>query len=208
MQKIKRAISVHQFLQKKFIEMPFEGKWEASFGIPERSGVWIIWGMSGNGKTNFALQLGKYLTSFGKVVYDTLEEGTRKSFKLAINRANMRDISRRFLILNRESMEDLKVRLRRRKSPHIIIIDSLQYTGMTRKEYIELKEEFDDKLFIFISHAEGKNPKGALADFARYDADVKIRIEGYKAFPTSRYGGNIEFVIWQTGAAEYWGDID
>jgi len=208
MQKIKRAVSVDQLLKKKFIEMPFEGKWEKSFGIPERSGVWIIWGESGNGKTNLALQLAKYLTTFGRVAYDTLEEGARKSFQIAVRRANMKSVSTKIIILNREHLEDLKLRLRRRKSPDIIFIDSIQYSGLTKKDYIELKEEFAKKLFIFISHADGKNPKGSLANFARYDADVKIRIEGYKAFPTSRYGGNNEFIIWPVGASEYWGDIN
>lgn len=208
MQKIKRAVSVDQLLKKKFIEMPFEGKWEASFGIPERSGVWIIWGESGNGKTNLALQLAKYLTTFGRVAYDTLEEGARKSFQIAVKRANMKSVATKIIILNREHLEDLKQRLRRRKSPDIIFIDSIQYSGLTKKDYIDLKEEFAKKLFIFISHADGKNPKGSLANFARYDADVKIRIEGYKAFPTSRYGGNNEFIIWPVGAAEYWGDIN
>ena len=208
MQKIRRAVSVDQLLKKKFIEMPFEGKWEASFGIPERSGVWIVWANSGNGKTNFALQVAKYVSNFGRVVFDTLEEGARKSFQIAVKRANMRSVARHFTILNREPLNDLKVRLRKRKSPQIIIIDSLQYSGLTKSEYIALKEEFNDKLFIFISHADGKNPKGSLADFVRYDADIKIRIEGYKAFPTSRYGGNSEFVIWPKGAQDYWGDID
>lgn len=208
MAKIKRAVSVDQLLKKKFIEMPFEGKWEASFGRPERSGVWIIYAMSGNGKTSFALQLAKYLSTFAKVSYDTLEEGARRSFQLAIIRESMRSVAKNFQILNREHIEDLRNRLRAHKSPHIVFIDSLQYAGFTKKEYIEFKEEFADKLFIFISHADGKNPKGALADFVRYDADVKIRIEGYKAFPTSRYGGNNEFIIWQKGAQDYWGDID
>lgn len=207
MVKIKRAVSVDQLLKKKFIDMPFEGKWEKSFGIPERSGVWIIYGMSGNGKTNFALQLAKYLTSFGKVLYDTLEEGARKSFQISVKRAAMRSVARNFKILNREHLEELKERLRAHKSSHIIFIDSIQYSGLKRSDYIELKEEFEDKLFIFISHADGKNPKGALADFVRYDADVKIRIEGYKAFPTSRYGGNEEFIIWQQGAQDYWQDL-
>lgn len=204
MQQLKRAVSVDQLLKKKFIEMPFEGKWKKSFGVPERSGVWIIWGLSGNGKTNFALQLAKYLATFGRVAYDTLEEGARKSFQIAVDRAEMRAVSKQFLILNREHIEELKVRLRRKKSPDIVIIDSIQYSGLTRSDYIALKEEFDKKLFIFISHADGKHPKGSLANFTRYDADIKIRIEGYKAFPTSRYGGNEEFVIWEQGASEYW----
>lgn len=204
----KRAVSVDQILKKKFKEMDFEGKWEESFGIPEMSGVWMIWGHSGNGKTNLALQLCKYLTKFGKVVYNTLEEGARKSFKRSIQLSNMALVKKNFSVLNREPLEELKERLRAHKSPHIIIIDSLQYLGLKRSEYVALKEEFSDKLFIFISHADGKHPKGSLAGFVRYDADIKIFVEGYKAFPTSRYGGGCEFVIWRKGADEYWGNID
>ena len=209
MPKNKNALSVDALLRKKFIEIPFTGKWEASFGIPERSGVWLIWGNSGNGKTNLTLQIAKELARhIKKVAYDTLEEGARKSFQMAVKRANMREVAGRFIILNREHIEELKDRLRNTKIIKVIIIDSLQYSGLTRKEYIELKEEFDKHLFIFISHAEGKNPKGSLANFVRYDADVKIRVEGYKAFPVSRYGGGLPFTIWQEGAAEYWAEIN
>ncbi len=204
----KRAVSVDQILKKKFKEMSFEGKWEKSFGIPEMSGVWIVWGHSGNGKTNFALQLARYLTTFGKVVYNTLEEGARKSFALAVQRSNMKSVKSKFSILDREPFEDLKDRLRAHKSPHVIIIDSLQYLDLKKCEYTSLKEEFPDKLFIFISHAEGKHPKGSLAGFVRYDADVKIWIQGYKAIITSRFGGGEDYIIWDLGVADYWGDIN
>jgi len=205
---IKRAVSVEELENTKFIEMPFEGKWKASFGIPERSGVWIIWANSGNGKTSFALQLAKYLTQFGRVAYNTLEEGARKSFQMAVKRANMREVANRFVILNREPLEDLKKRLRKKKSADIVFIDSFQYLELSKAQYKELKEEFHKKLIIFISHADGKEPMGAVAKHVRYDVDVKIRVEGYKAFPTSRYEGNEEYIIWPKGASDYWGEID
>lgn len=205
---VRRAISVDEILKRKFIEMPFEDVFKASFGVPERSGVWLIWGNSGNGKTRFSMQLAKYLTQFGKVAYNTLEEGARKSMQRAVIDTNMREVARRFIILNREPIEELKERLRKRKSPDIIIIDSYQYTGLTKREYIELKEEFGNKLFIFISHAEGKHPEGRSAKFVRYDADIKIRVEGYKAIPVSRYGGGEPFTIWKEGAAEYWNELN
>ena len=203
MTKIKRAISVDELTRMKFIDMDFKGRWLASFGVPERSGIWIIWGNSGNGKTRFAMQLAKYMTQFGKVAYNTLEEGARKSMQRAIIETDMKQVSKRFMILNREPVDELVARLRKRKSPDIIIIDSFQYTGLTKKEYILLKEEFSNKLIIFISHAEGKNPEGRPAKFVRYDADLKIRVEGYKAFPVGRFGGGEPFVIWDEGAASY-----
>ena len=36
----------------------------------------VVWGKSGNGKTSFVLQLCKELTRYGKVAYDSLEEGS------------------------------------------------------------------------------------------------------------------------------------
>lgn len=205
---MKRAVSISELLNKKFIEIPFEGDFLKSFGVCERSGVWMMWAESGNGKTDFSIQLAKELTKYGRVAYNTLEEGARMTFQLAIERNNMLETHRRIVILNREPIEELKARLRKQKSPDIIFIDSLQYTGLTKKQYIKLKEEFSKKLFIFISHADGKKPEGATAKFVRYDADVKIYIEGYKAFFKSRYGGGEPFTIWNEGAREYWQEID
>jgi 2-phosphoglycerate kinase len=203
---MKNAISIDAILKKKFKDIDFTGDWLNSFGDPERSGVWIMWGHSGNGKTSFAMQLAKELTNYGKVAYASMEEKTRKTMQKAIIRHNMKEVKKDFILLE-DNIEELKERLRKQKSPHIIFIDSYQYTGLTKREYIALKEEFANKLFIFISHAEGKHPEGRAAKFVRYDADIKIRIEGYKAFPVSRFGGGEPFTIWEQGANEYWGEI-
>ena len=201
---IKRAVSVDELTKMKFEELQLSPEFNKLLGKPERSGVWIIWGESFNGKTAFALQLAKELTQSGKVLYDTLEEGARKSFQKAIVTQNMQEVKSKFLIANRESIDELKVRLKRKKSADIIIIDSLQFSGLNKKEYVSFKEEFPNKLIIFISHADGKNPEGSLARFVKYDADVKIRVEGYKAMCLSRLGGDKEpFVIWAKGAADF-----
>ncbi len=201
---LKRAVSVDDLLKKKFVELDLPKPFKKLLGEPERSGVWLIWGESFNGKTSFCMQLAKALTPSGNVFYNTLEEGARKSMQQAIIRANMKEVKRRFVIGNCESIEDLKIRLRRKKSPHIVFIDSIQYTGLNKVEYKKLKQEFPNKLFIFVSHADGKNPEGSLAKFVKYDADIKIRVEGYKAMSLSRLGGDKEpYIIWEQGAAEY-----
>lgn len=204
---IKRAISVTEMYKMTFIEMAFTGEWLESFGEPERSGVWLIWGHSGNGKTSLAMQMAKYLAQFGRVAYNTLEEGPRKSFQLGLKRNNMHQVAKKMIIIS-EDMEDLKNRIDRKKSPDIIIIDSFQFTGITKAEYRKLKREFPKKLFIFISHAEGKQPEGRAAKFVKYDADVKIFVEGYQAFITSRFGGGEPFTIWPEGAAEFHAKIN
>lgn len=207
--KINRAVSVTELKNKKFKKLELTSKWDKCIGMPEANGVWFVWGNSGHGKSRFLMLLAKELTRHGKVAYNTLEEGARLSMQMNINDAGMDDeaVKKNFIILNREPIDDLKIRLRKKKHPHFVFIDSFQYTGLTKRQYIELKEEFTDVLFIFNSHAEGKEPLGNIAKFVRYDADVKIRVEGFKALPMSRLGGGEPYVIWDEGAADYWMDI-
>lgn len=207
--KINRAVSVSELKNKKFKKLELTSKWDKCIGTPEANGVWFVWGNSGHGKSRFLMLLAKELTRHGKVAYNTLEEGARLSMQMNINDAGMDDeeVKKNFIILNREPIDDLKIRLRKKKHPHFVFIDSFQYTGLSKRQYIELKEEFTDVLFIFNSHAEGKEPQGNIAKFVRYDADVKIRVEGFKALPMSRLGGGEPYVIWEQGAADYWMDI-
>lgn len=202
MAKIKRALSITDIYNMKFTDLVLSEKWQTLLGEPENSGVWIVWAHSGNGKTRFALQLIKELTKSGKVIYNTLEEGARKSFQMAVKASHLKGYGRLILVLNREPMEALKVRLRKPKAPKICIIDSFQYTALTKSEYKALKEEFTDVLFIFISHAEGKHPEGRPAKFVRYDADIKIHIDSYVATAVSRYGGGEPYVIWEEGVRQ------
>lgn len=204
-----RALSVYQVLSEKKNLVEFDGEWQASIGNPELSGSWIVWGQSSNGKTSFCMMLAKYLCKFGKVLYNSLEEGASRTMQIALERAGMKDVARRFIILEAEPMDDFRLRLSKKKSPSIILIDSIQYTGMTYAEYKALKRSFPNKLFIFISHAEGNLPEGRLANKIRYDANVKIKIEGYRAIINSRFSENATgnyITVWEEGAARYWGE--
>lgn len=201
----KRAVSVAEIYTKKFNVLPFEGEWLDAIGEPELTGTWIVWGNSGNGKTRFVLQLCKYLASLGKkVIYDSLEEGASLSMRNAFIDVGMEEVKRRILLLDAEPIDQLIERLKKRKSADVVAIDSVQYTGMNYKDYKALRAMFPKKLFILISHADGKNPEGRVAKAIRFDAFVKIWVEGYKAIPTSRYGGGEPYVIWQEGADNYY----
>lgn len=92
-------------------------EWREAFGEPERNGVGFVWGRSGSGKTSFVLKLCKELCRFGRVAYDSLEEGSSLTMKNAFIRAGMQDVARRMVLLDAESMEDLDKRLSKRKSP-------------------------------------------------------------------------------------------
>ncbi len=204
---MKRAPTVNEVLKGKKKTFAFEGAWREAFGEPERTGVWFIWGNSGNGKSSFVMQLCKELSRFDRVAYDSLEEGDSLTMKQSLLRHNMQECKSRFHLLNAESIADLETRLYKRKSFNIVVIDSFQYTQMSYRDYIKLKEAHKDKLLIFVSHAKGRAPRGNAAESVMYDASLKIWVEGFKAFSKGRFfGSKGEYTIWDEGAERYWGD--
>lgn len=198
------AISVDRLLKLKLKECEFTGAFLDSFGRPELTGTWLIWGNSGNGKTRFALMLAKYFASLGlKVVYDSLEEGKSTSMRNAFRDVRMQEVKSKIMLLDKEPIKQLMERLSKPKSAHIVIIDSVQYSGLNYAQYKNLRDTFRNKLFILISHSDGRLPEGKIAKSIRFDAFVKVWIEGFVAFPVSRYGGGEPFIVWQQGAAKF-----
>jgi hypothetical protein len=203
-----RALSVDNVLNYKFTGLPFEGIMREVFGTPERAGSWLIFGRSGSGKTTFNMQLARYISNFERVAYNSLEEWPSASIAAAYRRAGLRPGDS--VIMVGESMKDFEARMMRKRSPNVMFIDSVKYTKFRWNDYQRFCEQFPKKLIIWVAHANGKEPKGQLADDIRYDSHVKIYTEGYRAHITSRYsqngGGHID--IWPEGAKEYYGEID
>jgi hypothetical protein len=204
---MKKALSIKDMMTKKYDTLPFTGEWLEAFGEPERTGVWFIWGASGSGKSTFALQLCAELCKFGKVLYNSLEEGSGLSFRNRIEMLkDMIDI-RRFNVVC-EGEEDLTERLKRRRSADFVVIDSYQYFGLNYTEYKKFKEKHPNKLIIFISQADGSRPSGRSAKSVRFDADMKIWVECLKAYGKGRFIGENGgvFTIWNSGAWRAWGE--
>lgn len=204
---MKRAISVTELLNTKKKTFDFSPRFAAAFGNPERRGVWFIFANSGNGKTRFILDLCKELARFGRGCYNSLEEADSLTIQDAFREAGMIDVARRITLLPAEPISELSERLSKKKSVDFVVIDSFQYTGLSFKDYLEFKAKHRDKLIIFTSQVEGRKPYGRTAVRVRYDADLKIWVEGYRAFSLGRYRGTEKYyTIWDEGAAEYWGD--
>ncbi len=203
-----RALSVDNVLNARFSGLEFDGKWAQAFGQPELAHSWIIWGQSGSGKTTFNMQLAKYISGFERVLYNSLEEGLSASIQAAYKRAGLNKGDKVTLVS--ESMKELEDRLSKKKSPKVVIIDSIRYTRFRWSQYERFCQRFPNKVLIWVGHAKGKDPKGSLAQDIRYDAFVKIYVEGFRAFITSRYSMENEgyIDIWQEGAAAYHGDLD
>lgn len=184
----------------------FTGAMADAFGEPERRGVWFVWGNSANGKTSFVMQLCKELSKHGRVAYDSLEEGAGLTMINTLRRHRMDETGKRFQLLDCEPINELSERINKHKSPDFYVIDSFQYTQMGYREYIAFKEKHRNKLLIFVSHADGKNPDGRTAKKVMYDASLKIYVEGFRAFSRGRFIGPTGiYTIWKEGADKYWG---
>lgn len=203
---LKRALTVKNIFDKKYSLFDFESEWFDAFGRPEMSGVWFVWGNSGNGKTSFIIQLIKELTRFENVLLNSLEEGTGHTLRKSFEQFDMQDVKNKLHIVS-DRPEELISRLKMKKSARIVIIDSFQYTMMSYRDYINFKLMFPDKLIILISHADGKSPAGRSAKSVMYDASLKVWVEGYRAFSKGRYIGEIgHYDIWEERAMRYWGE--
>ena len=202
---MKRAYSVDNVLNAKFHTLPFEGKWKEALGCPELSGSWFIYGDIKTGKTSFTMQLTKYITEFERVTYYSFEEGLSQSIQEVYRRENMKEASGKFILLNKEPIEDIIIRLKKPKSTNVIVIDTVQYASLKIEDYKQLIEMFPKKLFIYVSHVDGRRPEGRVARKIHQYSNLAIRVEGFKAFPVGRYGGGTPIVVNETLANTYWG---
>ena len=86
------------------------------------------------------MQLCKELCKYDRVAFNSLEEGTCLTVQNNLKRFGMAEVNRRLSFI-KEDIPALKERLRRHKSFNIVVVDSIQYTQMTYKDYIRLKPE-------------------------------------------------------------------
>lgn len=197
---MKKAMSITNITNRTYETLPFTGEWHDAFSTPERTGAWFIWGASGSGKSEFALQLSAELCKYGNVLYNSREEGVSLSFRNRIERYADHINHKRFHVIN-ETIAELYVRLKKRNSADFILIDSFQYTGLNFDSFVKLKNDFPNKLFIFTSHADGKRPAGRAAKSVQFDVDLKIFVEGFIAKSNGRFiGSKGSYTIWKDGA--------
>ena len=204
---MKKGLSVSELMKKRYKVLDFQGELKDAFGNPEGCGIWFIWGNSGNGKSSFVVQLCKELLRFGRILYNSLEEGSSLTLQNAFKEFDTEETKRRLLIIN-EDITSIEKRLLKKRSPEFVVIDSFQYSQMTYESYVPFKEKFTNKLIIFVSHADGKRPSGRPAKSVMYDASLKIWIEGFRAISKGRFigeNGGI-YTIWEEGAKRYWGE--
>lgn len=208
---VKRALTVRNMIDMKIKRLPFTGAWFNAFGRPDATGTWFIYGNSSNGKTSFSLRLTKYLAELGlKVVYLSMEEFGADSLREAIIREELPETCEgKILFPPPETFEAFVERVESPKSPDVYIIDTIQRfrKQLDPETYYSFVERNPGKLFIIMSHVEGKDPDGKLAIEIMRDARLKIFIEGQIAFSKGRsIGPKKAFVIWEETAIRVHGE--
>lgn len=201
-----RTLSAKQVLTIKFDTIRLGGGWDECVGEIETTGVWFIWGNSGNGKTSAVVSLCKELSAFGKVLYNSREEGVSLTMQNTLRRYGMGELGSRFQLANM-SLQELDEKISQQRSPKFVVLDSFQFMGLTYKDFRAFCEKHKNKMLIFVSRTRGRQPEGRAAISAMYDASCKIWVEGYKAFSKGRFVGTTgEMTIWDEGAKKYWSD--
>ena len=202
----KGELTLKNVVDTKIPVFDFTGEWYDAFGKPQRNGVWFIYGNSGHGKTSFLLMLIKQLANFDNIIFVPYEEGNVSvALQNGINRLGLLEANKKVLVCT-HSLEELEKRLSKRKSPEIVIIDSLDVSEIKRiKQVSELKNRFKNKTFIFTGWAAGKDPASKIGKDVLYLANQKIFVEGYRAISRGRsFGERGYLTIWEKKATEYW----
>jgi predicted ATP-dependent serine protease len=203
--KVPRAYSYEDIERIKFKTVKIDEEWKEHLGEPQLGNShWLVYGGSGQGKTSYVLQAVKQIcVNSQKVHYNTSEEGMKKGFKMALKRNNMKGVPG--FNYHKENIVELTARLSRQRQPKIVVIDSVQYFFRKKRSehYFDFISQFQDTTFIWISGADGKKPKGKIADDIYYDADIVINVTDYQAvIEKNRFEAYEPRIIWQQGYNE------
>lgn len=209
-----KPLGIKQFHQKTFTLLNLKGsKFAGLLGNVTKHFVCVIYGYSGNGKTELCVQLAKELAGHGRVAWLSYEQRHGFDLQTATKRNRMEEVSGNFIPIDPLAnikkgvslLEDLFEYLKKKGSPEYIFIDSIDYTGFTFDDYKLLKETFEGKkTLIFIAHADKSgNLKKSVSRDVLFDGGMGIRVKDFIAeAEKNRYGGFEPYIIYEPKARE------
>jgi predicted ATP-dependent serine protease len=167
-----RVISLRTLREKQFKILAFDGQWKEWLGQPESNFKAVFWGKSGSGKSTLVLRLCDYLAKFGKVGYNSWEEGIAKTFQDRVESNKIQNLDKIFL-LEKYSFEEMMSDDFKRKSYKVVVIDSSNYMNLTYEQFKQLINRYPSKIFIIISQMNGKGKIKGGTDIL-HAADIKV----------------------------------
>lgn len=205
-----RTLSVKNIYSQRFTTLQMDGDYREPFGEPSDNGIWLIYGKEKNGKTTFALQLARYLSTKKKVLYVSAEEGVEMEFTRACSRAGITEKDRNLNFIDYEPLEDLKERISKKKSARIVFVDNITiYNDELKGGALRaLQRDFPNHLFVFVAHEDdtGGAPYTSSGKLCKKLAKIICHVEGLIAQIAGRCpGGSI--IISEKNAALYHSNI-
>jgi len=207
-----KVLGIKQFHQKTFKLLNLKSsKFKGLLGKVPKCFIAVIYGFSGNGKTEFCIQFAKQFTQFGKVAWLSYEQGHGFDLQQATTRNAMQEESGNFMVIDpiankpegHSLLEDLDNYLSKRNSPDFIFFDSLDYTGFTWDDYRILKNKYGSKKGLFFIAHSTKNGilKKRISDQILFDGGMGLLVKDFICYPEkNRFGGVEEYVIYEAMA--------
>jgi len=195
-----RNKGIQEFLDKKFDYYDVNSTFKPLLGLPEKNFRAIVWGDSGSGKTTLSMQMTAYLSTWGKVYYNSVEQGLSKSLQDVALRCNIDKCKPGSIMFDYcQTFEGMVEKIDKGK-PRFVFIDSIQYMSLTVKQYIQLIETFPRRAFVLVSWCDkAGNPKYEAAQNIRYMVDIKIQTYQHNnrcmARSDSRFGQTSPYTI-------------
>lgn len=197
-----RSFGVTALMTKKYPTYDLAQEWIDAIGHPEKNFKALIWGHPGQGKTTFALHLCKELSRHGKVYYNSVEQGEGKSLQDVVKLVAMNGCRKGSIIFGDKDTYDEMIDKLKKNRAKFIVIDSLQYSNLTKEQYKRLVSLYPKKAFIIISwEGSGGNPKGEYAKSIRFMVDIKIRVINGRTHVDSRFGPTKPYMIFEKKTA-------
>lgn len=206
------TMSLYSLEKKKYRYIDFSDPFRQAFGNREEGGIWIVYGKSGQGKTSFVFSLAKEFDRLKyRVLFASLEMGFCSDLQNMLQDVGIRSTTTdNIQFCDSLTTEELEEQLKKQRSPDVVIIDSLQYFadqyGATAEKIIKLRKIYRKKIFVFVSHVEGREVEGKVAYHVKRDSFVRIMVEGFRAMYMGRgkAGPMGYYTVWEEGASRYW----
>lgn len=192
--KASRSWGVRDIANWRFDIQSFPEEWIEHLGeVPARFLMYVD-GDGGHGKTEYIIKLSKMLAQYmGKVNLNNVEQGKHAQIKKSFERNRLDEIKAgKWMYGSIHSFDAYVKKLKRPNSGRIQIIDSISYWPLTTPQVQQLIESFPNKSFVFVAYKAHFNQNKPIAHLC----DIKVRVEHFVATPSSRFGGNRNFVIW------------
>ncbi len=192
----KKAISLKALREKQFDLLSFSGEWEAKMGTPERGFTAAFYGPSGSGKSTEVLRFCDYLAAnFGKVLYNSWEEGISKSIQDTVVKFDLK--SDRLYFYDGLTFHEMIDKAKKGRYA-FVVVDSIQYMGFSYDQYKQFTRAMKGKSLILISQVNGKG-KVRGGEQILHAADIKVNINAGKAEYRSRFrkGGHLKIDLFK-----------